>query len=1623
MWKLTRLMLGLPLAATCLLAAPASARAMDIVLTFDTSGTASVSNWGAQTNSMTSAIAYVAQEYDSLFTDNITVGITVYGATGTGIYASSYVYYAPSSTSGTYSYTQVLNALKNNATQPAQQIAVANLPMTDPSPDGGPYNVPVAEAAALGLLSQSSSYAAGSITFPADSNWNLNPNNRGAPGGSDFFGFVEHEMSEALGRSWGLGNSYLGNNNYLPNDLFRYDGGTTTRDMTDNTNVWFSINGGKTDLNSYNYAFTSGTNSNTEDPDDWGSYVSPTNYENSLTNDAYNAYSAGGVKNGISSTDLVLMNVLGFHLSAAAMSGGTWVGNASGSWTTASYWTYPIVPTGGTTTVYFAGVPVDPSAPITVTLDGNQSAAALVFNVGNANGYTLAQGSGGTLSLGTNSGSSITVVAGSHAISAPMTLEGDLTVNVASGSALQLSGPIGEASAGTSFMLNGPGTLNYSSVGTWTGKTSVKSGTLNVTGGVLPAANEFISGASTPVVVLSGGADSVSTALYVGNDPGESGTYLLQGGTLSAPTEYVGNNGSGTFTQSSGVNSVSTELDLGYNAAGSGSYSLTAGALTVPGNLNVGNSGSGNFIQSGGTCQASDVLEISVAASSSGSYSLSGSGLLIGGGEYVGFFGNGTFTQSRGTNTANFLYLGEFSGATGSYILSRGSLAAGFEYLGYNGVATFSQSGGNHTVSTELDLGYFAGGSGTYSISGGSLAVSGNLNLGNSGSGTFLQTGGSVSVTGNNDLSLGYLIGASGSYTLGGGLLSAQNSEHVGNSGSGSFTQSAGTNAISSNLDIGFNAAASGTYSLGGGQLTVAGDEHVGESGSGSFSQTGGTNSVTNNLNVGNNSGASGLYTLSGGSLAVLGIEYVGYSGSGSFTQTGGTNTVASDFHIALTAGSSGSYALGGSGSLVVSGSEFVGGSGNGVFMQTGGTNFATNNLYIGHDSGGVGAYTLGGGLLAASSEYVGYTGSGSFTQNGGTNSVSGVMYLAYNSAGTGSYNLGGGLLTAGTISVGANGIFAQMGGTVAPTALLNSGTFSYSGGTFDGQLVNNGTCLFNASFYAAEGIVNNASFTVSAGIAVGTSSGAYTLDNEGTITLSGGTLAGGQSAGSGGAIVNNGLLSGYGALTSGVGITNSGQITVSGGNLTIVAGAAGMTNAGTVAMALGYQLRLSGSTLANTGTIDLNSSTLAGSGLLNNTSGTVAGPGTITAPFANSGSVISSQQGTIDITQAFVNSGGIQLAGLTAVVTGGAITNSGSIDGYGVVSNPVTNTGTIESTGGGLTLSASVQNSSGGTIEAAVGSELTVSLGLAANKGTIDLVGGTYDNNSHPLTNDAQITGYGLLRTGGLANQASFTLTGGTSTVDGAVTNASSGTMEIEHYQALFSGAVVNNGLIKTTSTIVTYAGGFVNDGNYFSDPATNYFSSLAVGPTGLLQGGVGDQFFVTAGSVSNAGRIDLGGTSLMVVDNGAGALAQSGGMLEIGTSAALSAGTVEIAGGTLLADGPDGEITASLVYASPSASTYQGVLAGADTSLTLDNPAALLFLSGTSNSFMGGTYVETGTLVITSAGALPEGSNLIVGYPGTFASASISSSQAIAPVPEPSTLVLLVAGVALMAMCGKRR
>ena len=929
-------------------------------------------------------------------------------------------------------------------------------------------------------------------------------------------------------------------------------------------------------------------------------------------------------------------------------------------------------------------------------------------------------------------------------------------------------------------------------------------------------------------------------------------------------------------------------------------------------------------------------------------------------------------------------------GASGSYTLSGSgylSASAATEYIGNSGSGAFTQTGGTNIVGGGIIyLGSNPGSSGTYSLSGsGNFAISNGFEyIGNSGSGTFTQTGGTNNGGTSGVIYLGLNPGSSGAYSLSGSGLLTIPIQQIGYSGSGAFTQTGGTNNLGGGLlELGVNTLSSnGSYNLSGSGYLSAFQEFIGNPGSGTFVQSGGTNAIISTLSVGSGSGGSATYNLSGSGVLTAAFEKIGYGGSGSFTQSGGSHTVVTELDIGYSPSGSGTYSL------------------------SGGSLTTTFNLFVGN------------------------SGSGTFTQSGGVNSVTGVMYLAYGGAGS-SYNLSGsGVLTAGTISLGSQATFTQSGGTVGPGTLLNAGTFSYSGGVFNARLVIGGTALFGRSFYAGQGIENDATFTVPAGIDVGANAGgpANTLDNEGTINLAGGTLAGGQSAGSGGPIVNNGLIIGYGGLSSGVGIINNAQITQSGGVLTISAGTSNMTNAGTIALVSGFQLRLTSGTLTNQGgTIDLNSSTLAGAGMLNNAGGNVAGPGTITASFQNSNGILSVPLGVTNITQPFINAGSIQLSGFTADLSGGSIANTGSIEGNGLVDNAVNNTGTIESINGTLTISGPLQNGAAGLLAVDAGSKLLVSSGLAANNGTINLTGGVFDNNSFALSNSAEISGYGTFRSGGLTNYNVITLTGATSTVNGPVTNASSGTINVSYNPAIFTGNVVNNGFVKSTSTTVTWAGGFTNNGTYHSDPAQNYFAGLANGATGLLLGGAGDGFFITGPLATNAGQIDLSGTSTMVVGNGAGVLTQSSGTLEIGTGAALSAGMVEIDGGILLADGPAAAITANLVYDSSSPSTYQGMLAGASNSLTLNNPAALLVLSG-SNTYSGGTNVEAGRLVVTSPTAIRDGTNLTVGAAAAFAptvpgSQDATTAATTSVVPEPGALALLAALFGAPALAGSWR
>ena len=133
------------------------------------------------------------------------------------------------------------------------------------------------------------------------------------------------------------------------------------------------------------------------------------------------------------------------------------------------------------------------------------------------------------------------------------------------------------------------------------------------------------------------------------------------GGTLSVSNQYVGSGGTGTFTQSGGTNTVSSNLYLGNAATDNGTYrpEWPGNALRHDPVRRLLRHGNGLAVGRNQRAQNGYVsLYLGYNTTGAGSYSLSGSGSLSAYEQYVGNSGTGTFSQSGGTNGATYLSLG-----------------------------------------------------------------------------------------------------------------------------------------------------------------------------------------------------------------------------------------------------------------------------------------------------------------------------------------------------------------------------------------------------------------------------------------------------------------------------------------------------------------------------------------------------------------------------------------------------------------------------------------------------------------------------------------------------------------------------------------------------------------------------------------------------------------------------------------------------------------------------------------------------------------------------------------------------------------------------------------------------
>lgn len=276
------------------------AHAMVINITYDSSITG-LGN-AAQVES---AINTAAQTFEALYTNNITVNVTAHFTNNISLGMSQ-----TQETSGIPPnplYSEVTNYLRATRTTAAASNSVASLPATDPT-GGGTWWLPTAEARTFAAATGTTVYGVvandstqdGDVYFQSTITYTYDPTNRAVGSQFDLISVAEHEISEVLGRGYGL--DYPSGNGYIPYDLFRFNSGARSFDINA-ASPYFSIDNGVTALKNFNPDINSG------DLQDWKIY-SPA--------DSFDYAISSGQEGYLSYADLTALNVLGYSLNFQA---------------------------------------------------------------------------------------------------------------------------------------------------------------------------------------------------------------------------------------------------------------------------------------------------------------------------------------------------------------------------------------------------------------------------------------------------------------------------------------------------------------------------------------------------------------------------------------------------------------------------------------------------------------------------------------------------------------------------------------------------------------------------------------------------------------------------------------------------------------------------------------------------------------------------------------------------------------------------------------------------------------------------------------------------------------------------------------------------------------------------------------------------------------------------------------------------------------------------------------------------------------------------------------------------------------------------------------------------------
>jgi hypothetical protein len=283
-----RAILAVTVAAIC---GATSANALTIKPVFDSSITSL-----ANAATVEAAFNTVANEFDATFSTPVTIKVGVsWGKVNGSSLGSGNIAASQSNLNGPFLYSDIVGAFQADAAaNPGDKSlvsAAANLPTRSPAGSLS-YQLPYAEAQALGFLPASINPDSGYVGFSSAVAWDFNATDGVTAGDYDFQGLAAHEISEVLGRITGLHGATPSYATMF--DVLRYSAPHATS-FSYSSAAYFSVDGGVTNLGQFNLV-GSGDRSDLS----------------AVKGDAQDALLSTGTAYSLSSSDLTALDVLGW---------------------------------------------------------------------------------------------------------------------------------------------------------------------------------------------------------------------------------------------------------------------------------------------------------------------------------------------------------------------------------------------------------------------------------------------------------------------------------------------------------------------------------------------------------------------------------------------------------------------------------------------------------------------------------------------------------------------------------------------------------------------------------------------------------------------------------------------------------------------------------------------------------------------------------------------------------------------------------------------------------------------------------------------------------------------------------------------------------------------------------------------------------------------------------------------------------------------------------------------------------------------------------------------------------------------------------------------------------------